>query len=252
MNDKSLNGEIKMLAEGSYGAIETPFIFVARSKETYAHLQSFVENLPPATEIDFSRAAVVAAFAGTKNTGGYSVAIRQANGKISINVIEPPKDAITTDALTMPFLVSLVPIAEETSLPLEISANWKNATQIYKVSAGKFESSGGFAGRLKNFNAEGTVGILAFGDYITFVFNLSGKGANKNLKLTEAASGVIKNGAVDLARLNAGSFAEGPKAPLKVSGTISNNKLSVTLTPLPLNVPDSFQVSGKIEAIKSK
>jgi hypothetical protein len=252
MNDKLCRREIKNIAEGSYGAVETPFIYVARSKETYAHLQSFIENLPPATEIDFSRASVVAAFAGTKNTGGYSVTIRNANGKISVEVVEPPKDAITTDALTMPFLVSLVPVEKEKSLPLEVSANWKSAMQTYKVASGKFESSGGLAGRLKKFDAEGTIGVMRFGDYVTLAFNLSGKGADKNMKLTEMASGMAKDGAIDLARLDAGSFSAGPKAPLKVSGTISNDKLSVRFEPLPVNIPDGFQVGGKIDAVKIK
>ncbi|MEJ7700204.1 MAG: hypothetical protein WKF71_11235 [Pyrinomonadaceae bacterium] len=82
MNENPIGGDLKILAEGSYGTVETPFIFVARSAETYAQLQKFVENLPPAPEIDFTRTAVVAAFAGTKNTGGYSVAVKKAADKI--------------------------------------------------------------------------------------------------------------------------------------------------------------------------
>ena len=250
MKDKTPDTSIKTLAEGSYGAAETPFIFVARSAETYAHLQKIVENLPPAAEIDFSRAAVVAAFAGTKNTGGYSVAIQNANGKITINVTEPPKDAITTDALTMPFAVALVPAEEEKTLSVEASANWKNAMQIYKVALGKFESSGGFAGRRKKFDAVGTIGVLRFGDYATLFFNLTGKGADKNMKLTEIASGLIKDGAVELLRLDAGSFSEGPKPPLKVSGEIKADKLSLIFESLPTIVADGFQVGGKVEAVK--
>ncbi len=252
MNDKSTSGKVKIIAEGSNGAVETPFVFVARSKETYGLLQSFVENLPPAAEIDFSKTAVVAAFAGTKNTGGYSVKISQANDKVSIAVVEPPKDAMTTDALTMPFKVALVSIAEENSLPLEISANWKNAMQTYKVTSGEFESSGGFAGKLKKFNAEGTIGRLDFGGYTTLFFNLSGKNADKNMKLTEAATGMVKDSEVNLTRLDAGSFSEGPKPPLRVSGMMSNDKLSLTFEPLPSNVADGFQLRGKLEASKIK
>ncbi|MDQ3712971.1 MAG: protease complex subunit PrcB family protein, partial [Acidobacteriota bacterium] len=151
-NAERTDGKIKVIAEDAYGTIETPFIFVARSKETYAQLQMLVENLPPAPEIDFSKMVVVAAFAGTKNTGGYSVSIQQTNNKIVVEVVEPPKDAITTDALTMPFQVALVPIEEEKSLLLEVSANWKNQMQIYKITSGEFESSGGFAGIIKKFS----------------------------------------------------------------------------------------------------
>ncbi|MDQ3747475.1 MAG: protease complex subunit PrcB family protein [Acidobacteriota bacterium] len=251
-NTKPTDGNIKVIAEGAYGTIETPFVFVARSKETYAQLQMLVENLPPAAEINFSKMAVIAAFAGTKNTGGYSVSIRQTMNKIMVEVIEPPKDAMTTDALTMPFQVALVPIEEEKSLPLEVSANWKSAEQTYKITSGEFESSGGFAGMLKKFSAEGTIAILSFGNYATLIFNLSGKGANRNMQLTETASGVMKEGKITLARLDAGSFSEGPKPPLKVSGMLAGGKLSLIFEPLPTNVADGFQASGKIEAAKIK
>lgn len=245
-------GETKIISEGLYGTVETPFIYVARSAETYEQLRKLVGNLPPASEIDFNKTAVVAAFAGVKNTGGYSVAIRRIVGKIIIEINEPPKDAITTDALTQPYKVALVTIDKESFLPLETSVNWKDAMQNYKITSGAFESSGGFAGRLKNFNAEGTVGVLNFGDYITLVFNLSGKGADANLRLTETASGVIKNGEIDLARLDAGSFAQGPKPPLKVSGTMTDAVISLTFEPLPARIADGFQVGGKIEAVKIK
>ncbi len=251
-NVKATDGKIKVIAEDAYGTIETPFVFVARSKETYAQLQMFVENLPPDSEIDFGKMAVIAAFAGTKNTGGYSISIRQTIDKIVVEVIEPPKDAMTTDALTMPFQVALVPVEEEKSLPLEVSANWKSAVQTYKITSGEFESSGGFAGTLKKFSAEGTIGVLSFGDYATLIFNLSGKGANKNMRLTETASGVMKEGKINLERLDAGSFSEGPKPPLKVSGTLSGGKLSLMFEPLPTKIADGFQASGKIEAVKIK
>ena len=251
-NTKPTDGNIKVIAEDAYGTIETPFVFVARSKETYVQLQMLIENLPPASEINFSKMAVIAAFAGTKNTGGYSVSIRQTMNKIMVEVIEPPKDAMTTDALTMPFQVALVPIEEEKSLPLEVSANWKSAEQTYKITSGEFESSGGFAGMLKKFSAEGTIGVLSFGDYATLIFNLSGKGANRNMQLTETASGEMKEGKINLARLDAGSFSEGPKPPLKVSGTLAGDKLSLMFEPLPTNVADGFQASGKIEAAKIK
>ncbi len=247
-------GSVKIIAEGIYESLETPFIFVARSAETYAQLQKFIaQKLPPASEIDFAKSAVVAAFAGTKNTGGYSVSVKKTADKITIGLIEPPKDAMTTDALTTPFAVSLVPIEQEETLPVEVSENWENSMQTFKVVSGEFEPSGGFAGRLKRFDAEGTIGVLSFGDYTTFFFNLSGKGANaSDRRLTEMASGTIKNGKIELARLDAGSFSSGPKPPLKVSGLLSGDKISLTFEPFPVTAADGFQTSGKLEAVKIK
>lgn len=244
---------VKIIAEGFYESLETPFVFVARSAATYAQLQKIVAlKLPPATDVDFTKSAVVAAFAGTKNTGGYAVSVKKTADKISIELIEPPKDAITTDALTTPFAVTLVSLEAEKTLSIDVANNWKSAMQTYKIVSGEFESSGGFAGRLKKFNAEGTIGVLSFGDYATLFFNLLGKGADANMKLMESASGTVKKGKVELARLDAGSFSEGPKPPLKVSGTLSSDKLVLKFEPLPTVVADGFQVGGKVEAVKTK
>lgn len=250
--DKPMSDDLKILAEGAYSKIEQPFVFTARSNETYAELQNLAENLPSVLEIDFSKTAVVAAFAGMKNTGGYSVAIKNSAGKISIATLNPPKDAMTTQAITAPYKVALVPLEENNLLNLELSANWTNAMQTFKITSGTFEYSGGFAGMRKEFGVEGTIGVLGFGDYATLVFNLSGKGAEKTRKLSETASGLLKGGKIDLASLDAGSFSENPKPPLKVSGTIASDKLSLVFEPLPSSVADGFQARGKIEAAKIK
>lgn len=249
---KPNNDEIKIITEGSYSKSEKPFVFVARSAEQYAQLQNLAENLPPAAAIDFKKSAVVAAFAGTKNTGGYSVAIKNSAGKIMIDVIVPPKDAMTTQALTMPFAVALVPVERDQELPLELAQNWSDAVENYKTTSGEFEYSGGIAGLQKKFAAEGNIGILSYGDDVTLLFNLSGKGAEKSRKLVGTVSGTIKNGKIDTMPLDAGSFSENPKPPLKVSGTVQNGKLSLIFESLPATVADGFQASGKIEATKVK
>ena len=251
-NNKPMSVETKSLAEGAYSKVEEPFVFVAREQETYAQLQSIVENLPSASEIDFSKSAVVAAFAGTKNSGGYSVSIKNSAGKVLIEMINPPKDAMVTQVITTPFNVALIPLEENNSVNLELSANWKNAMQTYKIASGTFEYSGGIAGMRKEFGAEGAISILSFGNYATLVFNLAGKGANKNMKLADTASGSVKGGKIELARLGAGSFSENPKPPLKVSGTMTNGKLSLAFEPFPSRVADGFQARGKVEAVKTK
>lgn len=244
--------DIKYIAEGAYSKVEKPFVFVARTPETYEQLQDLVENLSPVSGIDFQKTAVVAAFAGTKKSGGYSVEIKKSANKITLGVIEPPKDAMTTQALTMPFAVALVPVEAEMPLVLDVSPNLKAAAQIYKVAKGKFEYSGGFAGRLARFDAEGTIGVFSFGNYATLVFNLSGKAAEKARKLSETASGTLIKGKINLARLDAGSFSEGPKPPVSVAGTLTNGKLVLTFEPLRTNVADGFEVRGRIDAVKIK
>lgn len=242
---------VKTLAQGSYGEITEPFLYVARDAESYAGLKNLLTDLP-ASDIDFSKQAVVAAFAGTKNTGGYSVEIRKIGEKVLIFVNEPPKDALVTEALTMPYKVAAVPVEAENSLHLDVTENWKKAAQTFSVSSGTFESSGGITGRRKSFAVEGTIDAFYFRDLVTLDFNLAGQDAGESLKLTETASGILSGGKIVLPRVDAGSFSEGPKPPVKVSGIVSNGRLVLNFEPLPSNVPDGFQVGGKLEAVRDK
>lgn len=242
--------EIKIIAQGANSQVEDPFIFTIRSAETYAQLSNLIENLPPASAVDFGNTAIVAAFAGTKNTGGYSVNIVNSAGKIAIASAAPPPDAMVTQALTTPYAVAVVPVDKDEALPLELSGEWSKAAENYKITSGEFESSGGITGRAQKFTAEGTIKILRFGDYATLVFDLSG--AEKARALNSVASGTIKEGKIELARVDAGTFAQTPRPPLKVSGTIAADKLTLNFDPRPaVGVSDSFQVHGKIEAAKA-
>ncbi len=243
--------EMKTIAEGANSKIETPFIFVARDAKTFELLKNSVENLPAVSEIDFTKTAVVAAFAGTKNTGGYSLAIKQTGENFSVELLSPPPGAMVTESLTSPYKITLVPVEEENSLNLSVSNDFKPAIKTYKISSDEFMYSGGFAGRQKKFSADGTIEVMQFGDLITLEFNLSGKNTEREMKLTETASGTLKNGKVELQRLDAGSFSEGPKPPDKVSGSINENRLNLIFEPLPTNVADGFSFEGKLEAVKN-
>lgn len=244
------SSEIKTIAEGANSEIEKPFIFVARDAKTFESLKTAVENLPPVSTIDFTKNAVIAAFAGTKNTGGYSLAVKNADEKYSIELLSPPQGAIVTQALTSPYKISVVPLEEEKTLNLTISNELKSSSKIYKISSSEFKYSGGFAFREKKFAADGTVEITQIGELVTLKFALSGKAAEREMNLTETASGILKDGKLELLRLDAGSFSENPKPPVKVSGSINENKLSLIFEPLPTNVADGFSFEGKLEAVK--
>lgn len=67
-------------------------------------------QVPPVPEVDFGRETVVALFLGTKPTGGYSidvegVTLEQGELFIDVRVEEPPPGAITTQALTSPWVM---------------------------------------------------------------------------------------------------------------------------------------------------
>jgi hypothetical protein len=243
--------DYKIIAVGDNAKTEAPFLFVARDAKTYAQLQTIVENLPDAATVDFTKEAVVAAFAGTRPTAGWEVLIRRLSDKVLIDLNEPRKDMMYAQMLTAPYKIAVVPVEEEKPLPLDATTTWANKMSIYRVSKGSFIYSGGFAFRERTFGAEGTIGVLTFGDLITVTFILNARG-DKTMMLVETISGSLKDGKIQLSRLDAGTFSENPKPPLNVSGTISDEKLSLRFEPNPTNVSDGFEARGTVEAMKIK
>jgi hypothetical protein len=249
--------KLSVLAEGSYGKMEKPFIYVARNRETYAALQKMVQGLP--AEVDFSKNAVVAAFLGMKPTGGYGVVFscntlndQYTGTSLSVSALDPAPGRPVTEALTSPFTVQLVPVEEEKTLELEVGPEWKKAAETYRVTAGNFEFSGGFAFVRKKFDIEGTVSIWRDGGLVTCAFDLSGKGAEKERRLNETASGNIsKDNWLNLTRLDAGSFVSSPRPPLAAKGKLGAEKLALEFIPLPTSLADGFAGHGKLEAALS-
>lgn len=240
----------KVLIEGQHSKVEAPFVFVARDAETYALIRSMVEGLPPSTNVDFSKSAVVAAFAGEKNTGGWAVAIRSVQKKFVVDLLAPQKGSMTAQVITTPFQIVAVPVSEIEALSLELTPIWANKMKTYRVSKGNFEYSGGIRGLMKKFSVEGTIDVFSYGDNFTFNFNLSGKGKDQAMKLSDIASGVVTGGSVELARLDAGTFAEIPHPPLSVTGMIAEQKISLIFDSHPPTIADGFIAKGKIEAAK--
>lgn len=248
-----ITNDFKVLAEGSQSKVDTPFIFIARDEKTYAQLQNLVEELPSVSTIDFKKNAVVAGFAGEKPTGGWSVEIRKAGKRVLVDLKSPGKDMMVTQVITTPFKVSLIPIEERVSLPLDFTASFAKNLKTFQVAKGDFEYSGGFAGIRKNFKSNGTIKMMNFGDYATILFDLKGKGAEQKLQLSETASGVLKDGNIELMRLDAGTFVQFPRPPFAVKGTLKGKKLSLNFESLPdTTVDDGFQGKGSLEAIMIK
>jgi hypothetical protein len=252
--DEARREDYKIIIQGDQSRIDEPFLFVARDAKTYAHLQTLVENLPDSSTVDFTKEAVVAAFAGTKPTPGWEVLIRKLSDRILIDLSAPRKDRMYAQVLTTPFKVAVVPVEAEMPLaPLEATPTWTNKMAAYRVQKGTFTYSGGFAPRQRLFNVEGTIGVFTYGDAATLVFDLMNKG-DKTMKLSEIASGTIREGKIELPRLDAGTFSEGPKPPVNVYGTLDadGGKLALRFEPNPTNVADGFQARGTIEASKIK
>lgn len=246
------NMNYQILLQGSQSKVETPFVFVARDSETYALMRSLVEGLPASSTIDFSKNVVVAAFAGTRNSGGWSVAITKSGAQTAINLNAPPKGAMTAQVITTPFQTALVPLESSANVSLALNPHWTRAIINYRLAKGDFEFSGGIAGRLVKFKAEGSIGILSDGTHQTYFFDLKGKNADGNRKFTDVASGVVNAGQIQIVRAEPGSFADQPHPPVKITGTANGEKLVLNFESLPPTVADGFMAGGKLEAVRVK
>ncbi len=244
--------DFKVVGQGTQSNVEKPFIFVARDAQIYGQLQNIVEGLPAASTIDFDANAVVAGFAGMKPTGGYTVQITKTSQTNMIDLRSPPKGAMTTQMITQPYKVVLIPVDKDKALPLDSGAAWANAMENYRVTSGNFEYAGGIAGRRTNFTANGGVSIWTYGDYVTIFLNLRGMRTQKNRRLMEYASGMLKNGKLEFARLDAGNFIANPRPPFSVSGTISGKNLFLNFKSQKTRFADGFTGSGKIGAVRSR
>ncbi len=244
--------QAEILADGSYSKIEKPFIYVARTKEDYMRLNDLVEGFSSDKEIDFNKQAVVAAFAGMKNSGGYSIDIYKLQGRTNVVIKNPPADAMVTQAITYPYKISVVDIEEQDSMNIAYSDEFKNEMTGYKVTSSDFEFEGGFIGRQTKFKAEGTISVMKYNDFVTYSFDLKGIGSESNRVLNEMSSGSLNESSSDLSRLEAGSFIDRPHPPLNVYVNFANEKLMMKFEPGKRDyvVNDGFVGRGSLEARK--
>lgn len=248
----SISSAQTVLSSGSHSQIDQPFFFVARDAKTYAQLQNLIEDLPSVSTIDFSKTAVIAGFAGTRPTGGWTVEIKRSGDRFSVVIQPPAKDMMVTQVITTPYQVSLVPVDSDKSLQLNLPPDIINKMQVFQVSKGNFEFTGGFAGIRKRFKADGTIRLITFGDYVSLRFDLKGTGTEIKRRLFGMTSGTLKTEKVELLWLDAGTFSEMPRPPFAVTGTLKNKVLSLKFEPLPTNTADGFEGKGKLHAIRIK
>jgi hypothetical protein len=255
-----MSDALKVVAEGRYGKVPDAFVAVVRDAETYAALRGLAAELPSLGADFFESNLIVAAFLGTRNTGGYGVQItRGANGIIRVTETTPQKGALTTQALTAPFkAVSMATNGEanpQATVRLELDEAWKKMLRPYRVKDGAFESSGGFAGRSQKFSLEGELHSMGLDKLVTLVFNLRGTGGveagGRPRTLQTVATGIVDaQGGLRIPRLETGALVDAPNGGLRAAIQFSNNQdnFSLAFEPLPVNISDSFQGQGKLNA----
>jgi hypothetical protein len=254
-DEGTLKGEIKVLAEGD-SSINDAFVAVARDAGTYAAIRALVKNLPDMSADFFEHNAVIAAFLGQRRTGGYSVRLtREADGTVHLEQQSPAKGYMTTQSLTAPFKIVSVPTGDshfrfENTLKLEVGSAWQSALRPYRVTAGNFKMSGGFAAHTERFTLKGDIGVMRAGKLATLIFNLKSEGGEKARALQEVTTGLVQNDGLTIPYLEAGTLVDVPRSALHVQGSFTDkeNNLSLTFASLPSNVADGYGGEGTLEA----
>ncbi len=264
--NQNMETEFKVLSGGNHSSIEGGFVVVARDAETYQELRALDANLPEQTAEFFKTNAVVAAFLGERNTGGYAVNVRRVEGGVvSVTASSPAKGGIVTQVITSPFKIVAVPVGEGGRLEVIADEAYTRGMRMFKVTSGEFTMSGGIAGRSEQFRLGGTLRVGKLGKIMTVEFALRSAGEGKARELKTIASGVASDVSPQsgaraageqkgfvLANVDAGSLVDYPRSALRATVQFnSNDKLAIMFQSQPSNVADGFMGTGKLEAVAS-
>lgn len=242
--------EIKILREGAYASLADPFLLVVRDRETYLAARRDIKELPEVDEAFFRDHILVAAFLGSRNTGGYGVRIAMENGVVKVRAKTPPADAMTTQAFTYPFSIASIKVSNEQTPEIEYDQSWK--MRPYRVASGEIKISGGIAGRERSFKLEGEIGVMRHEALATLSFNLK-KDGSAVVRRAVATGVVSQTGSFTLSAVSASGLVEGPHGPLVITGKFAGDEeqLTLSLKTEPSKIPDSFNGQGTINAVST-
>src|SRR5438132_2516762 len=202
-NTEASTKAMKILAEGFHSSITNPFIAVIRDAGTYAELMKLDNTLPKLNAEFFNSNAVIAAYLGTRNTGGYSVEIRwgtapsvgwtPAKPFAYIEEKAPAKDVMVPQMITSPFKVVSLEVNVTDNIMIAPGYNLQQTVRLYSVASGTFKTSGGFAGTTEQFRVTGQLRILVReGNLATFFISIFNPDpAKKQRSLTDFTTGVV-------------------------------------------------------------
>ncbi len=248
------DSQLTDLAAGNYGSMRESFVLVARDTQTYGALRKMITNLPDQSAAFLRTHAVVAAFLGQRRTGGYSIEIKQtARGRLSLIEHAPAKGMMTTQALTAPFRVVVLPVEPDDALDLTLDATWQQRQRPYRITGGGITVIGGFAGLSEKAQLAGTLRVMRAGDLATFTFDVQSTGGHRARHMADTATGMVDAaGNVTFTRFDAFALSGATESPFRASGQFSNKETNLTLSfetiPAP-HVADNFGAKGNLSAI---
>jgi hypothetical protein len=244
----------RVLAQGAFSRVDSPFVAVIRDAATYRQLQLQTGGLPDLTDASFNESFVVAAFAGSRPTTGYSVEIRQAGAdSISIREIRPSKGSINGQMITSPFEVVQVKLEDAGSRPnIIVDQLWQSSGRTLNVTKGSFTMTGGIAGKREEFELTGSVRVQTFGKMVSLSLELTSAGTSRRRALKTIATGSIDGkGNIVLPKFDCGNFVDPPYPFLNGKGNWveASGKLSLSINSFTsATVSDGYSGSGSFEA----
>jgi hypothetical protein len=245
------NSAVTTLAQGDFSGVAEPFLLVARDARTYAALRAIAGELPARDNDYFDGHAVVAAFAGQRPSGGYSVEVKRRKNLLVISEQKPAPGSIVTQVLTTPFVVVEVNTALDETLDIALDTAWRKALHTYRVRQGNFQYTGGIAGITEKFRVTGQIQTLTHGDLVTFISELRSVGGKATRRLNNAATGLVNADQVEISYLHANDFVPPPANLLIAHGQFAQNRRQLTLNfeHRPNNIADGFEGQGQLTAV---
>jgi hypothetical protein len=110
------------IEHGAYSGItQQRYVLVDNAKDFAALWKQHTSrklNAPAAPLIDFDANVIIAAFLGERPTGGYGIEITSVNIvddiiDVQINISNPPRDALLSQAFTAPYHLIKVPVTNK-------------------------------------------------------------------------------------------------------------------------------------------
>lgn len=248
-------GEMKVLAEGSYGQVGEPFIAVTRDPQVYAALRRSAQELPVLSDEFFKSYTVVAVFTGLRNTGGHAIEMtRTEDGRLLVSERVPPPEMMTTQAMTKPFKVVGVPAKENENVSLVLQGGLAaSMLRPYRVTSGEFMAGEDRAVRAERFGLEGELRVARFEGLATVFFDVRGVGAKASNVLQTAATGIVETGGrFSLMSLDAKTPDRQASRRLRATGQFTGgdeNKLALDFASPASKVAGGFSRAGKLAAV---
>src|SRR5262249_29891766 len=145
------------------------------------------KNVPEVDANFFKKNVIIAAFLGTRPTGGDGIAItpetippeidgtgirRSDAVQCKITEQRPGHDVMVPQVVTCPFKIVSVSPEFDADVRVNLDDAWSSVAENYRLNKGEFKVTGGFYGGIRPFQLTGEIRIIRLEKLATFLFAL--------------------------------------------------------------------------------